>query len=98
MLKRESSAKGDTNRAFITDLQLENSRLKFQLDTTAEMFDVGKLQLTDARSNELKQKHETENQLKRLRENIAETDERVRIRNVKTSYLANQIGTLININ
>ena len=63
---------------------MENSRLKFHLDTTVGKFESEQLQLMEARSNEIKLRQETENQLRRLQENIAENDEKVRRIHIKT--------------
>ena len=77
ILKKESSNKGETDRNYITDLQLGNSRNKFQIENMKEKYEVEKRELTTAYSNEKAQREEIEQQLNKLQNKIIQTEEKL---------------------
>ena len=74
--KIESLSKGDANRSQITDLQLGNSRMQFQIDTIKQKHEFENRQLTEAHSNEKMQREHFEKEVNRLKQSIDDTNKK----------------------
>ena len=76
-LKGRTSTKGETDRNYITDLQLKNSRMEHQIEQLNERFKFEKRKMTDAFTVEKAQREEAEQQISKLKANANEIDEKL---------------------
>ena len=77
VLRRQAAAKGDADRNLITDLQLENSKIKFQFENLSENFEDEMNQLKSTCAHEIKSRQDSEIEHERTRKDMIINEEKV---------------------